>query len=138
MNINQLARDFIAARQEADSLDIGNDGWEDAWVKKMRLAAKVISWRLDNPLVLSDDPAVTQIFKEVDLADFHDPYGAGRARLYDLIRPEDYLAGLAEINLIVPVGSQIPEYLHSFFKEARQCYALGQSLCGAIVMPDDP
>lgn len=138
MSIDQLARDFIAARQEADSLDIGDLAWEDAWAKKMQLAAKIRSWLLDNPLVLSDDPAVRQIFEEIDLADVHDPYEAGRARLYDLIRPEDYLAGLAEINLIVPVGSQIPEHLDSFFKEARQCYALGQysavqSLCRTIL-----
>lgn len=137
MSINQLARDFTAAQKEADSLDIGDLGWEEAWVKEMRLAAKIRSCLLDKPLVLSEDPAVTQIFKEIDLADFHDAYETGRALLYDLIRPEDYLAGLAEIILIVPVGTQIPEHLHSFFKEARQCYALGQysavqSLCRTI------
>ena len=55
MTINQLARDFIAARQEAERLEIGDLGWEDAKVKELRLAAKIKSWLLHKPLVLSED-----------------------------------------------------------------------------------
>ena len=138
MNINEVARDFIAARLEADWRNMRNLGWKDAKIKEIQLAAQIRSWLLHRPLVLSDDPAVTKILREIDLADCHDPYETGRGLLYDLIGPEEYLAGLAEIFLIVPVGTSIPEHLHSFFKEARQCYALGQfiavqSLCRTIL-----
>jgi hypothetical protein len=138
ISINELARDFIAARQGADWQNIGNLDWEEAKVKQLPLATQIRSWLLHKPLVLSDDPGVTQILREIDLADCHDPYETGTALLYDLIRPEEYLAALGEIILIVPIGTHIPEQLRSFFKEARQCYALGQfaavqSLCRTIL-----
>ena len=142
MSLNELARDFLQARQEADWLYIGNPGWGDAKAKELGLAEKIRHWLLLKPLVLSDDLAVTQILQEIDLGDFHDPYKIGLGLLHDLIRPEEYVASLAEIILIVPVGTQIPEHLHSLFNEARQCYALGQysavqSLCRTILESTD-
>lgn len=139
MSIEALVEAINAARRRSDGLNIIDPEWDDAMATELRLAADLRHVLLQDPIVKTSDPLTRKILPGIDLAECCDPYKAGMGLLFDQIRPEDYLVGLAESGiLLLPIGLQIPEHLRSFFDEARQCYALGrfiavQSMCRTIL-----
>jgi hypothetical protein len=92
---------------------------------EFRAAERLRSHLLNNPVVVTDDPAVKQLLAGIDLNDFEDPGKAGFHMLLSGISPADYAAGIAEVTVLVS-PFHIPPNLQQFLDEARQCYALGQ------------
>lgn len=127
MSTESLARELIELQEEAKRLrDAGDiEGWLKSMPAELRAAQRLHSHLLDYPVVVTDDPAVKQLLKDIDLADFVDPTNVGFRMLLSEISPSGYAASIAEVALLIS-PFQIPANLQQFLDEARQCYALGQ------------
>src|SRR5437899_2361366 len=109
MNIDSLVQDFKQAAETASRHDITDEEWGKALVTEFRLAEELRFLLLRDSFVTTDDPAVKEILSKIDLAECRDPYKNGMELLYDVIRPEKYLANIAEIDLLLlPIGTLIP------------------------------
>lgn len=127
MSIDALAHELIALQQSAKCLLDADDfdGWLDAMPAEFRAADRLRTHLLNNPVAVTDDPAVKQLLAGIDLNDFDNPGKSGFNMLLSVISPADYAGGLAEVTVLV-APFHIPPNLQQFLDEARQCYALGQ------------
>lgn len=138
MSVESLVRNVKEAANKVRSLDILDPEWDDAMVAEMRLIQELHDLLLRDPILATNDSVVKEMLPNIDLATCRDPYKAGLELLFDVVRPEEYLARIAEIYIILPTEPKIPQHLRLFFAEARQCYALGQftavqALCRALL-----
>ncbi len=139
MSIAALAQKLIELQQASKRLlDAGDvDRWLDSLYPEFVVAEKLRIQLLNIPLVVTDDPAVRQILSSLDLTDIENEDKVGSELLFSWISPAEYVARLAQVNLLIP-PFQVPLNLRVFLEEARQCYACGQysavqSLCRTIL-----
>lgn len=138
MSINELASAIHEIRQKVATLDILDPEWDKYTMKLSKLSSQLSHQLLQDPVATTNDSTVMQVLTDLNIADYHNLHQKGLQLLSDLVRPEEYAARLAEIILLMPSHTEIPNNLRVFFEEARQCYALGQfaavqSLCRTII-----
>lgn len=127
MKIEALSHDLLNLRQNSTSLLKSGDiaGFLDSLRPAFNAAERLRSYLLDNPIIVTEDPAVKQLVSEMDLTEIDDPDKVGSELLFSWISPAEYGAALAEVSVLI-APFKIPFDLEVFLCEARQCYALGQ------------
>jgi hypothetical protein len=126
MSIEALARELIDLRKKSQRLlragDI--DACLDALTPAFRLVEELRTRLLNHSVVVTDDPAVKQILRGIDLTDVEDLDKIGSELLFCSTSPAEYGASFAEVSILV-APFQIPHDLRCFLDEARKCYAFG-------------
>jgi hypothetical protein len=138
MRIDALIGEIEAIQSKAENLDILDPEWKATMRTEVRLAAELRAHILNSPIIATDNPALKKLLPDIQVAHSRDPYTSGLELLFGIVRPEEYIANLAEIIVVLPAGTCLPVHLLTFIEEARQCYALGQftavqSLCRTIL-----
>jgi len=127
MSIEEMARELVSHREKSTRLlESGDlDGWSDSFLAQLRVAERLRKLLLNCSHVVSDDPAVKKVLRDIDPNEISDFSEAVPDLLYSWLSPEEYCARLIEVRALVAPLKIPPDLVH-FLDEARQCYALCQ------------